>query len=504
MNNQKTLLIIDDTETNINTLMELLDDGYDILASLDGEEGLEIVAEEHIDMILLDIMMPGLDGFEVCKRLKSSKITKDIPVIFITANSQESAIEKAYSVGGVDYITKPFKAREVISRINTHLALSEQKHHLEKIVREKTIQLQEKNSRLEEAQRVAKMGSWSLDLVYQLLYLSEEAYNILEMNKNLPGISYEAFLRMIHHEDREEFNKAYKESFTSKKAYDVKHRLLMKDGRVKWVRSQFKTIYDEKGLAIISSATIKDITEEYNSYLLLQEKDRFIEKQAKIAALGDMMDAIAHQWKQPLSAISLELHCLKLEAEIGGGVSIAEIEKAEDSVKNIVKHLSNTIDEFREFFRPNKPKGRYLVKEVMDSILQLEKSYLQAKKVEVSTDIEAELEFACIKTEFVHVIINIINNAIDEFVKNEALERKIHIEAYQEEESVVIELCDNAGGIPEDILPLIFNPNYTTKEDMRGTGVGLYLAKQIMVKIDGTIEAINRNGGACFKVILSK
>ena len=133
MNGMKTILIIDDMEDNINTLMSLLDDKYDILASLDGESGLDILAdEENIDLILLDILMPGMDGFEVCRRLKSNFKTKDIPVIFITADNNENTIEKAYEMGGVDYITKPLNARELFSRINTHLSLSEQKHLLEK------------------------------------------------------------------------------------------------------------------------------------------------------------------------------------------------------------------------------------------------------------------------------------------------------------------------------------------------------------------------------------
>ena len=129
-------------EANVNTLMELLDDKYDILASLEGEGGLDILAdEENIDLILLDIMMPEMDGFEVCRRLKNNSKTKDIPVIFITADNNESSIEKAYEVGGVDYITKPFKAREVISRINSHLSLSEQKNLLEKNLQDNIILL---------------------------------------------------------------------------------------------------------------------------------------------------------------------------------------------------------------------------------------------------------------------------------------------------------------------------------------------------------------------------
>ena len=160
--NQKTILIVDDTELNVNTLMDLLDEKYDILAALDGEDALEIVKDEDsIDLILLDIMMPGIDGFETCKRLKADPTTSDIPIIFITARTDEQSIEQAYELGGVDYITKPFRAREVLSRINNHLTLSEQSHILEQKVREKTQELLELNKELEDTQRevVFTMGA---------------------------------------------------------------------------------------------------------------------------------------------------------------------------------------------------------------------------------------------------------------------------------------------------------------------------------------------------------
>jgi putative two-component system response regulator len=161
MQTLKTILIVDDTELNIENLIEILEDKYDLLAAIDGESALEIAQEEQLDLILLDIMMPGIDGFEVCIRLKENLNTKDIPVIFITAKTDDDSIERAYEVGGVDYITKPFRSREVLSRIANHLALSEQQHHLEYLVDQKTKELQQLNKEIEETQRevVFTMGA---------------------------------------------------------------------------------------------------------------------------------------------------------------------------------------------------------------------------------------------------------------------------------------------------------------------------------------------------------
>jgi two-component system, glycerol uptake and utilization response regulator len=128
----ETILIVDDTKTNIDLLLELLS-AYDLVVATDGKSALQIAQQENIGMVLLDIMMPEMDGFEVCKHLKSSEKTKDIPVIFITANVDEESIEKGYELGGVDYVTKPFKPKELLAKIKTHFKMSkliEELHYL--------------------------------------------------------------------------------------------------------------------------------------------------------------------------------------------------------------------------------------------------------------------------------------------------------------------------------------------------------------------------------------
>ncbi|MFA9238878.1 MAG: HD domain-containing phosphohydrolase [Candidatus Paceibacteria bacterium] len=179
INGQKTILIVDDTDTNIHILIELLDDKYDILASLNGHDAIEIINEEQIDLILLDIMMPEIDGYEVCKRLKENSKTKDIPIIFITAKTDEESIKKAYEVGGVDYITKPFKAIEVLSRINTHLTLAEQKTFLEHSLEENMILLNQYKQVVDESSLVSKT-----DLMGKITYANDEFAKISGYTKD--------------------------------------------------------------------------------------------------------------------------------------------------------------------------------------------------------------------------------------------------------------------------------------------------------------------------------
>ncbi len=118
-----TVLVVDDTEANIDILVETLDNEYEVSVAMDGESALEIVNSDQPDLILLDIMMPGIDGYEVCRRLKSEPKTSSIPIIFITAMSEIENKTKGLELGAVDYITKPFEAMEVKARVKTHLSL---------------------------------------------------------------------------------------------------------------------------------------------------------------------------------------------------------------------------------------------------------------------------------------------------------------------------------------------------------------------------------------------
>jgi len=126
-----TIMLVDDTPTNLSVLIDYLNDfGFEILIAVDGEGALTAAEAGQPDLILLDIMMPGMDGYETCRRLKQDPVTKDIPVIFISALSESMDKVKGFSAGGVDYITKPFQQDEVLARITTHLTIQRQKKEL--------------------------------------------------------------------------------------------------------------------------------------------------------------------------------------------------------------------------------------------------------------------------------------------------------------------------------------------------------------------------------------
>ncbi|MFP4306542.1 MAG: response regulator [Desulfococcaceae bacterium] len=127
-----TILVIDDSPTNLRLLLETLQAaGYRTLIAPSGERALRQMKLVRPDLILLDVMMPGIDGFETCRRIKESPDTRDIPVIFVTALAKSSEKLRGFEMGGVDYVTKPFQQEEVLSRVRTHLTLRRQQTALE-------------------------------------------------------------------------------------------------------------------------------------------------------------------------------------------------------------------------------------------------------------------------------------------------------------------------------------------------------------------------------------
>ena len=143
------ILLVDDTPANLEVLCALLEgEGYNISMAPNGQGALKIATRAEVvpDLILLDVMMPGMNGFEVCRRLKAEEKTRETPVIFITAEDQTESVVKGFQAGGVDYIAKPFREEEVLMRVQTHLCLN----YLTQQLAEKNRELRHKNQQLEE------------------------------------------------------------------------------------------------------------------------------------------------------------------------------------------------------------------------------------------------------------------------------------------------------------------------------------------------------------------
>jgi C4-dicarboxylate-specific signal transduction histidine kinase len=172
-----------------------------------------------------------------------------------------------------------------------------------------------------------------------------------------------------------------------------------------------------------------------------------------------------------------------------------------DKMNFQINHLFETIEEFRKFFRPNTNLEVIKVKSIVDSTLLLLKDELMQYTIQVACEYEDEnLAFMVNKNELIHVLINLIQNSKDAFLDNEIKDKNIYIAVSKNDTLIEIVICDNAGGIPDEVIDDVFTSHFTTKESKGGTGIGLYLVTQILDKINGKIQVENKNGGACFTI----
>ena len=225
--------------------------------------------------------------------------------------------------------------------------------------------------------------------------------------------------------------------------------------------------------------------------------ERILAQQAKHAAMGEMMDAVAHQWKQPLNAITMLTDLLLIEFK-NGEVDEAYLRNYKKILWEQIDHLLNTLAEFRSFFRPDKEKKIFNIRHSIDSVLILVKDEFMKEMINFKIEGDERLELYGIENEFKHIILNIINNAKDAFKDQEIKSRLITFRSYQNNHNNILEIYDNAGGIPPSVIDTLFKPNVTTKAEGKGTGIGLYMAAQIAEKMDATLTAINTDQGACF------
>jgi len=227
--------------------------------------------------------------------------------------------------------------------------------------------------------------------------------------------------------------------------------------------------------------------------------EKLLEQQSKMAAMGGMMDAVAHQWKQPLNALSMYSEIIKSDFK-DGDVDQKYIDEFRDNIQLQISHMLTTLDEFRNFFRPCKVEENFELLDVVNSVLFLTKDEFMKNSITVSILEKDTIKLFGFKNEFKHLILNIINNAKDAFNENEVKNRLITLSLINRDGLMKLEIQDNAGGIPKSVIGDIFKANVTTKAEGKGTGIGLFMSMQIANKQGAELSVRNQNSGACFVV----
>ncbi|NPA65906.1 MAG: ABC transporter substrate-binding protein [Epsilonproteobacteria bacterium] len=233
------------------------------------------------------------------------------------------------------------------------------------------------------------------------------------------------------------------------------------------------------------------------------QKDRLLAVQSKQAIMGEMITMIAHQWRQPLNTLTLQISNLQLRRMMGELVDIKEYDKTLEQISSTITYLSETIDDFQTFFHPDRELNEIEVEELLQKALNFIKPRLKGQNIEIELLLEENYTIKVYINELIQVLLNILNNAIDALIECDRKEKKIKI-SVEVEDDVKIYIQDSACGIPEEIVERLFEPYFSTK-GKNGTGLGLYMSQMIMQKqFGGDIQVKSSPNGSTFIIEFPK
>jgi C4-dicarboxylate-specific signal transduction histidine kinase len=232
-----------------------------------------------------------------------------------------------------------------------------------------------------------------------------------------------------------------------------------------------------------------------------RQKEHMLIQQSKLAAMGEMIASIGHQWRQPLNHLSLLIQDVSEALELGE-ITDRYIDQFTKESMTQIKHMSQTINDFRKFYSPQKVRNSFSIGECVEDSLSIFSSSLKAHHIHVVFEYRGEQMSIGYPNEFSQAILNILTNAKDAFIQRNVKNRILMINIINNGSFYGVEFIDNAGGIEIDCLPKLFDPYYTTRP--QGTGLGLYMSKMILEKMGGSIKAENTNNGAKFLLFVPK
>ncbi len=372
-------------------------------------------------------------------------------------------------------------------------------------------QIKSLKERYELAVIASNDGLWDTNFKTKKTFFSKKWLDMLGYDR-ADIRSYDDWLSIIHPEDVHRVIEDIR-SHTSDKNQEhliCEYRLKKKNGDYIWVLGRGKAFVDKNGKPIRLSMMSMDIDEKKAADKKLkalvekelaknERKRRLLIQQNKMAAMGEMIGAIAHQWRQPLNNISLILHFIRDNAKDPSFVA----EKMDDFVnraKTQIEYMSNTIDDFRDFYQPSKEKAHFCVSEAIEASLTIMSTQIEKNDIEVSIKGEP-LVVNGYENEFKQAILNILSNAKDAIVSKKAQKGKFQGKIVITIVEDTIRIYNNGGSADAEILERMFEPYFTTKFEDKGTGIGLYMTKMIIENsMGGEITVQNINEGVQFTI----
>lgn len=389
--------------------------------------------------------------------------------------------------------------------------LEELNKTLEQNARKRTSELKKLSERYDFAIQGTRDGLWDWDLVTNSVYFSPQWKSMIGFEDKELDNNYWTWENRIHPEDQEKTlaNIQYCISGVKDKFENI-HRLKHKDGGWVWILNRAHVFYDEEQKPVRMAGFHSNITRYKKVQDELKFKEQIIFQQSKMAAMGEMIENISHQWRQPLNIIGLSTMQIET-AKMFGTLNDASFDKDLQTIQDQISYMSETINDFRKFFRNENKKERFDVSKALSETLKLIDSKIKNRHIMLIRELEAN-DTEGFRSEFIQAAINILNNAVYQLENFREKETKLlFVRTAAENNHIIVSITDNGGGIPAEAMNKLFVPYFTTKGNNVGTGIGLYLTHEIIVNhFSGTIKAENvvytheqqPQKGACFTITL--
>ena len=352
-------------------------------------------------------------------------------------------------------------------------------------------------------------GLWDTNFKANRTFFSQKWLDMLGYKKG-DMRSYQDWIDIIHPDDRSRVLNEIREHTTVKKDDHLicEYRLQKKDGEYIWVLGRGKVFVDNEGSPLRLSMMSMDIDEKKEADKKMQElvakevaknekKRRMLIQQNKMAAMGEMIGAIAHQWRQPLNNISLILHFIRDNAKDPDFVN-KKMDEFVDRAKTQIEYMSHTIDDFRNFYQPSKESALFSVNDAIETTLAIMSTQIERNDIDVSLSGE-NLMVHGHENEFKQALLNILSNAKDAIVSKKEEKGKFQGKIDITIKGDIIRIYNNGGFASDEVIERMFEPYFTTKFEDKGTGIGLYMTKMIIENsMNGEISASNRKDGVEF------
>jgi PAS domain S-box-containing protein len=475
--NKPAVLLVDDNRDMREYVVRLLQPRFVVSAVADGQSALDLIdSGVRPDLVLSDVMMPRLDGFGLLKALRARPLTESTPVIFLSARAGEEARIEGIDVGADDYLIKPFSARELISRIETHIRLS-------RLRRSASEHIKMSEERLRIAIDEAGMGTWNLDLKTQELRWSRSHYTLLGFEPDESNLAtYEMWRSRIHPADLEMVEAAIAQSRDAQTLYSQEYRIIRADtGAVRWLRVLGRFLYDESAIPTRSVGVAFDDTDRKVAEIALREADQ--RKDVFLATL-------AHELRNPLAPI-------RNAAQLLGSPKLGpeQLQWVQSVIQRQVKHLAWLLDDLLDVARITQGKlelKRQLIslKSVVDSAVEVARPLLDSKGHHLAVSLPAEpVTLYADPLRLSQVLSNLLTNA----AKYTGAGGHIALAGHIEKGTLSISIKDDGIGIPDESLGGIFamfsQVEGAAVHSEGGLGIGLALVSGLTELHGGTAEA---------------